>query len=322
MADNETDVAPSGANPPSAEAHYAASRQPASTEAPKVVDGVPEQPEPKVEAEPEAKAESENDEKPADADDKSEEDQKQDNEDEPHRPKRRSWKQENIRLTRINRELREKLAAGPSGNQPPQQQAEPKTTEQATADAKRPKQEDYESYDAYLNAREEYQAARIKSEVTKEFEQKETAKRQSAEQAESVNKFKESADKAKAKYADFEESVWELGYTITPDIAQLIAATDDPGELAYHLSQNPDEAARIARLPLAKAAIELGKIEARMVPATPPAPPKALEKPKIPETKAPPPPKTVPQGTARPVRRLEELSQEDFYAKRKAQLRG
>jgi hypothetical protein len=275
---------------------------------------------PEAEAEPE-KAETEDDEKPEDADDKSEEDQKQDNEDEPHRQKRRSWKQENIRLTRKNRELREQLAAVSPGNQPPQPQAQPRQTEQATADTKRPKQEDYESYDAYLDARDEFNAKRIRTEVTKELEQKESARRATAEQAEAVNKFKESSEKAKAKYPDFEESVWELGYQITPDIAQLIAATDDPGELAYHLSQHPDEAARLKSLPLAKAAIELGKIEARMVPAEQPKP-KAPDKPKIPETKAPPPTRPVPQGTAKPSRPLEQLSQQEFYAKRKAQIGG
>jgi hypothetical protein len=99
----------------------------------------------------------------------------------------------------------------------------------------------------------------------------------------------------------------------------VIAEMDEPAEVAYWLGQNPNEASRIASLSFAKAAAELGKIEAKIA-ANPSA--AKHEKPSVPETKAPPPTKTVTGGSARPAKPLEEsASQEDYYARRTASMR-
>ena len=76
-------------------------------------------------------------------------------------------------------------------------------------------------------------------------------------------------------------------------MAEVIADSDIGPQLAYHLAENKDAAARIAAMSPVQAARELGKIEARLT--------AAKDAPK-PVSKAPPPPPTLkaPEGEVDP----------------------
>jgi hypothetical protein len=64
-------------------------------------------------------------------------------------------------------------------------------------------------------------------------------------------------------YPDFETVISSVpGDVLTDEMALAIFQTGKPAEIVYHLAKNSTEAARIAKLPPLKKAVELGKIEA------------------------------------------------------------
>lgn len=96
---------------------------------------------------------------------------------------------------------------------------------------------------------------------------------------------------------------------LTPAIAQAIIDSDIPAKIMVHLSSNPEEADRIARLSPARQAAEIGKIEARL--ATTPA--------KVKASNAPDPIKPVGARNGATNGNLATASMDDYIAMRKQQ---
>lgn len=86
-------------------------------------------------------------------------------------------------------------------------------------------------------------------------------------------------------------------------VNELVLDSDKSGLLALHFAENPDALAALNRLHPVHVAKEIGKLEARL----------SLPKPKT-TTKAPPPPKAVPKGSAAPSTQSTEL---ESWLKRK-----
>ena len=84
-------------------------------------------------------------------------------------------------------------------------------------------------------------------------------------------------DEAKTRYADF-ETVALSGWEPSPVMTDLILTSDVGPDVAYHLGQNRDLAAQIARMSAVEAARAIGRIEASL----------QLPKPRM-STNAPPP---------------------------------
>jgi hypothetical protein len=84
------------------------------------------------------------------------------------------------------------------------------------------------------------------------------------EQAEIVEAYSEREEKARDKYDDFEDVVYNPKLRITDVMAETIQYSDLGPDLAYWLGSNPKEAERIARLPPILQAREIGKIEVRL----------------------------------------------------------
>jgi hypothetical protein len=87
------------------------------------------------------------------------------------------------------------------------------------------------------------------------------------EQSKSVNeindRYQDQVDAALDKYPDFIQ-VAHTHKFMTPEMAQVIKASDIAVELAYHLGTNLNEAERIFRLPPMLQVKELGKLEAKL----------------------------------------------------------
>ncbi len=310
MAENETG-APETANPSPAEEHFAKSMgQKVPTPAPEVVKvDAPVDPPKEEPAKAEEPAEAETDE--PEGDEQSDEDQ-EDTEEEPHARKRRSLKKDNIRLTRKNRELREQLAAlRPAAV--PQAQTQPVKVEQATPETKRPKQEDFSDYDAYMEAVVDWKADLKLQAVEDKRRQGEQQRQETERRTSAMSKIDQSEVKARAKYDDYDDVARNDDVRITPAMVDLMSEMDEPAEIAYWLGNNPQEALRISNLSPQRVAIELGKIEARL--GTQEAPKPVAVKPSQ-ETKAPPPTRTVSGGTSRAAKPLEAETQEMFFQRR------
>ena len=84
------------------------------------------------------------------------------------------------------------------------------------------------------------------------------------EQAEIVEAYSEREEKARDKYDDFEDVVYNPKLRITDVMAETIQYSDLGPDLAYWLGSNPKEAERIARLSPILQAREIGKIEVKL----------------------------------------------------------
>lgn len=76
--------------------------------------------------------------------------------------------------------------------------------------------------------------------------------------------FSESEAIARTKYADYDAVTRNPNLTLTESMAALAMDSDVGPELVYHLGKNPQEAARIAALPLERQAREFGRLEAKL----------------------------------------------------------
>lgn len=112
------------------------------------------------------------------------------------------------------------------------------------------------------------------------------------------------------KAPDFDQvALSPNSHPVTPFMADLIKESDQGPEIAYWLAKNHQESARIAALPPARAAVEIGRLEARFAQ---PAAPRF--------TQAPAPVKTVSSGNAAPVKAPGEMSFAEYETWRMAQM--
>jgi hypothetical protein len=116
-----------------------------------------------------------------------------------------------------------------------------------------PSIDNFESTDAYAEALALRKAEEL---VAQRDRQK--------EQAEIVEAYSEREEKARDKYDDFEDVVYNPKLRITDVMAETIQYSDLGPDLAYWLGSNPKEAERIARLSPILQAREIGKIEVRL----------------------------------------------------------
>jgi hypothetical protein len=116
-----------------------------------------------------------------------------------------------------------------------------------------PSIDNFESTDAYAEALALRKAEEL---VAQRDRQK--------EQAQVVEAYSEREEKARDKYDDFEDVVYNPKLRITDVMAESIQSSENGPDLAYWLGSNPKEAERIARLSPILQAKEIGKIEVRL----------------------------------------------------------
>lgn len=176
------------------------------------------------------------------------------------------------------------------------------------SDDQAPKQEDFASYEAYIDARADYRAAQtVKAERARaEREANEVRARQTdAQRREALQR---AAAEAAEKFPDFEEVVAEADIPVTPAMVEVLSESEDKPALMYWLAKNPDEARSIAAKSPASQARILGQIEERLRSA----PPRKTV------TEAPDPPRTVKgKGSSSPD--PEKMSMAEYTKWRQAQ---
>jgi hypothetical protein len=186
--------------------------------------------------------------------------------------------------------------------QPPPKPAEPAAQAKTLADFNY----DEADYQAYL--REEV-AKTTRETLAKELqtqrEQEDTARRRRT--------FKQREAEFAKETPDYREIAYHA--PITDEVAQLVTELESGPHLAYFLGKNPEVAAAISELPLRIAAVELGRIDARLTAerekakATPPV------------SKAPPPPaKLEGSGDPKVEKDPSEMTDVEFAKWRKRQI--
>ena len=133
---------------------------------------------------------------------------------------------------------------------------------QATDDA--PKREQFDDYESYLEARAEYRADRkVEERFSKEREQQ-RASQAEVEQRTVIERFQKAIQEESKAISDFEDVLSASDAPMTKAMSEAIVNSDIGPKLAYHLAKNPDEAERIAALPAARQAVEIGRLEAKL----------------------------------------------------------
>lgn len=134
-----------------------------------------------------------------------------------------------------------------------------------------PKQDDFDTHAEWVKASIRYEAkAMIEAE-----------KRQQT--------WEQKAQAARTRFTDFDEAL-ETAPAPSRAVAEVLNESPIGGDVAYHLATHPDEYNRINRLGPVAAALELGRIEARLAPQK--------KAPITPATKAPRPPSPVTAAAA------------------------
>ena len=159
---------------------------------------------------------------------------------------------------------------------PPQQQQAPQQAKKL-ADFNY----DEEAYQAHL---EEVVAEKAAAKAEAKLREKQDRERSESSRREVMTKFREREARAKAEIEDYEEYAYSA--PINDEVSDLVMAMDEGPRIAVYLGKNPEHAARINSLPPHLAAIELGRIDARL--ATEREQAKAK-----PVSKAPPPPPKI-----------------------------
>jgi hypothetical protein len=155
--------------------------------------------------------------------------------------------------------------------QEPAKPAEPEKPK--PSEKPRPKEEDFETYDLFIDALTDWKVdAKIEAQ-SKVAQEKE----QDGRTAEAEKEFKSKLDEAKERYTDFEEVAMNENNPITHAMVEILHETENPGDIAYYLGQNPKECRTIGNMTPFQAAKAIGKIEAEIKveleknpPATPP----------------------------------------------------
>lgn len=130
---------------------------------------------------------------------------------------------------------------------------------------KAPAQEDFGSYEEYLEAKAEFIADRKVEQKLAEREQKQTQSKAEAERNEVVKTWQQKVEVATTKYADYDTALESVDHIeIPPALTGAIMESDLGADLAYHLAKNPGELERIVSLKPHAALMALGKLEDKL----------------------------------------------------------
>lgn len=190
-------------------------------------------------------------------------------------------------LTSEIRELRAQLDAGkPAGGAAatePGVATPPK--EQKPAETGKPVAANFDSYEQYVEALTDWK-----------LEQRDALRKQTEAQTSQQATVKAQVEAARARHADYDQVVTDK-VPVSAAMAEVMVASEQGAEIAYYLGQNPQEAARIAKLTPAQAGAALAKIEAQLEKPAAAGASAETAKPKAPASKAPAPPKVITGGS-------------------------
>lgn len=138
---------------------------------------------------------------------------------------------------------------------------------QQQKDAGAPRLEQFDDFESYMQARDDYVAAmaekRFEARVTK-AQQEESEKKAKEAQSRVLSSWQDKQAAAEEKYADFEEVVGESKAPVTPPMWNAMMESDVGPDISYYLAKHPDEASRIAQLSPIRQIAEIVKLEAKV----------------------------------------------------------
>lgn len=125
-----------------------------------------------------------------------------------------------------------------------------------------PTRDQFDSYEAFLEAKTEYTARKSYREEREKVEQETAKQKAQRERTERVEKFRKATAE---KYPDINDRVAAVEHIGIPEhLGDAIAESEFGPDVLNHLVSNPKDFERIAALPQSQALREIGRIEARL----------------------------------------------------------
>lgn len=182
--------------------------------------------------------------------------------------------------------------------------------------AARPKPEDFQDYDAYVEALADWKAEEKARKLRDELKAESEKTRAKTEADRRMEAFRAAESKFRATVQDYDEAILDAQDTpMTQVMFDVILESEVGPNLLYHLAKNPDEAERIAHLSPARQAAEIGKLEDKLAQ-------QLKDPPKPKASNAPPPVNPVRARGSASTPRLDDpnLSMEEYSRLRRKQL--
>lgn len=156
-----------------------------------------------------------------------------------------------------------------------------------------PQRDQFPSYEEYIEARADWRADQKIDQKLKERDEQNRKLSAEDQQKKAGEEFRKRVKDTAKDIADFDEVMSDIKADdpVARISADPIAHSDMPARLLYHLATNPEEAERIADLPMGKQAREIWKLEQKL----------ASEKPPVKPSKAPEPIKPLDGAKAKPA---------------------
>lgn len=190
------------------------------------------------------------------------------------KPKRQRFQKRIDRLTREKAEAERRAEEAERRLRDSQQGKGDKKPKgkQSGPSGEEPEPSDFDSYGDYLDALSEWKANDNDDADDKAGDDSDKGKddkddkgkddKPDPEFEEALAEVTESFADVKSRYKDFDEVIGQQDLSITADMVKAMAEADEPGEVAYYLGKNKQEATRIAGLSSIAQAREIGKLEA------------------------------------------------------------
>ncbi len=186
---------------------------------------------------------------------------------------------------------------------PPPQQAPPAPE---TLPAQAPREADFDSYDDYRDALEDFKINQAITQLKTDMSQQQ----RTADLGSFIGNLQRQGSE---KYADFAEITQDPTLPITTPMVEMLREFEHPADIAYYLGKNPVQCSKIAQMSPVQAARELSKIEGKVSSAT-----NAQQQPKT-ITKAPPPIAPNKTGGETVTKDPSKMSQAEYEEWRRAQ---
>lgn len=204
-----------------------------------------------------------------------------------------------------------------------QERAKPAEEDQEPVRPTRDSFTDPDAYDTAILAYADEKAAHTARKQVKEMLAEQQGAVQKQEQERQLTEIRESynvrLEKARGKYADFEEVAQTPDVQVSMPMAHVIMTSEQGPDIQYYLGKNPEEAQRIASFTLktpeglmpdvSRQLYEMGLLAARIQPVSKP-----------PISNAPPPVKALKPASAVTAKTPDEESMEEYAARRKKEL--
>lgn len=186
-----------------------------------------------------------------------------------------------------------------------------KPAESAPAAAEKPKKDDFESYEDFVEALTDYKARQIANAAVAEAETKRTAKTAEQTRQDTWNTRQEEARKV---IPDYDEVVASSNIPIANHVGAELLENEHGPALAHHIALHPEVAEKLNSLSPRQVVREIARLETEIAKT---APAKTGSPAKTP-SKAPAPGSHVKPGAATNVD-LSKVSMDDYVATRKKQ---